>query len=133
MTPAEEKHIAYRAFLIRCWPVAGTLLLGLTLTLFWYLYQHYPLYVNQEYLLDQLRAYKVDNDTLDRMAVMGNMAFVACGAFIIIVLLLISMALWKEYKLIRIIREQAEELAALREELMLASARLDAASPAEEH
>ena len=64
---------------------------------------------------------------------MGNMAFVACGAFIIIVLLLISMALWKEYKLIRIIREQAEELAALREELMLASARLDAASPAEEH
>jgi len=114
MTPADEKHIAYRAFLIRCWPVLGTLLLGLTLALFWYLYQHYPLYVNLDYLLDQLRAYKVDDQTLDRMAVMGNMAFVACGAFILIVLLLISMALWKERRLIRIIRAQAEEIAILR-------------------
>lgn len=114
MTPADEKHVAYRAFLIRCWPLLGTLLLGLTLALFWYLYQHYPLYVNLGFLLDQLRAYKVDDQTLDRMAVMGNMAFVACGGFIVVVLLLISMALWKERRLIRIIRAQAEEIALLR-------------------
>lgn len=117
MTPVDAKHVAYRSFLIRCWPVAGSLLLALTLYLFWYLYQHYPLYVNQEYLLDQLRAYKVDTPTLDRMAVMGNMAFVACGVFVIIVLLLISMALWKEYRLIRIIRAQAAEIAGLRAQL----------------
>lgn len=114
MTPADEKYVAHRAFQIKLWPWIGSLLLVAVLALYWQLYQHYPLYVQQDYLLEQLRAYKVDDQTLDRMAVMGNMAFVACGAFIVIIILLMSQAVWKEWRLVRIIKAQQAELKALR-------------------
>lgn len=110
MTPADEKYLASRRLVILLWPVLALALLAATLAGFWYLWQHFPLYVNQNYLLDQLRDHKVSNQMLYRMAVMGNMAFVACGGFVLVVLVLISAALWQERRLLRIIGDLKGQL-----------------------
>lgn len=114
MTPAQEAYVNNRARQIAYWPLLGSVLALLLLGLYAFLFSQFPLYMNPALLASKLSVDQVPVDTMARMAAMGNLAFLGCGAFILTLIGSVFAALWNERKLIAIIRSQQSEMDTLR-------------------
>lgn len=103
MTPDQLAYIGRRRRQIRYWPFMAVALLMLLVTAYVYLFLKAPIYVNPSEFVAQLNAKKLGVDQLATMAALGNLAFIACGLFIGILIMMTSLALWNEHRLIRML------------------------------
>lgn len=105
MTPAQRAHIESRRRQIRYWPVLALLLVGLLGSAYGWLWTHAPVNLSADLVLQQFHNRTLSNEELIMLAARGTLALVACGLFVLIIVLLVSVALWNEHRLIRILDE----------------------------
>jgi len=103
MTPDQLAYIERRRRQISYWPFMATAFLALLGAAYAYLFLTAPLYVNPMLLVEQLNAHKIGNNQLASMAVLGNLALIGCGLFIVILIVMTSLALLSERRLIRML------------------------------
>lgn len=103
MTAEQLAYIERRRRQIRYWPFMAAGLVIILLACYAFLFIKAPLYVSPSELLEQLRAQKLRHDDLVMLAALGNLAFIGCGFFIFALILLTSLSLWNESRLIRIL------------------------------
>lgn len=103
MTPEQLTYIERRRRQIRYWPYMAIFLLVLLATCYGWLFFKAPIYVSPLAFVEQLQAHKLDIDQLAVLAALGNLAFIACGLFILALIGLASLALWNEHRLIRML------------------------------
>lgn len=103
MTPEHLAYIERRRRQIAYWPCMAVALLVLLAAAYAWLFLKAPIYVNPIEFVAQLKAQKLGIDQLATMAALGNLAFIACGLFIAVLILMTSLALWNERRLIRLL------------------------------
>lgn len=106
MTPEDSAYVARRRQQIRYWPWMAAVLLALLAACYGWLLAKAPLYVDPFAFAAQWRARQITDQQLASLAALGNMAFVGCGLFILLLILLVSLSLWNEHRLIRILDRQ---------------------------
>lgn len=107
MTPQMQEYVAGRERQIRMWKWAGPAIALLVLFFFGSLYLLHPLYLDPFFLKQQIESRQLLPADMALLGVLGNIAFVACGLLILVLLLVTSLSLWNESKLIAIIRSQS--------------------------
>lgn len=113
MTSAQLAYIARRKQQIRYWPwLAALLVLALGGAYGW-LWLKARLYVDPFYFVAQLQAGRVGEEQLATLAALGNLAFIGCGVFILLLIALTSLALWNEHRLIRLLEASPQPEATL--------------------
>ena len=105
MTPAQRAHIESHRRQIRYWPVLALLLVGLLGSAYGWLWTHAPVNLSADLVLQQFHNRTLSNEELIMLAARGTLALVACGLFVLVIVLLVSVALWNEHRLIRILDE----------------------------
>lgn len=105
MTPDQLAYIDARRRQIRYWPWMAALLLALIAGFFGWLWQTAPINIDPMRVLDQFRVRTLPEEELILLAARGSLALVTCGLLLVLVLVLITLALWNEKKLIRILDE----------------------------
>lgn len=107
MTPEQLAYIARRRRQIRYWPWLAALLTLLLLGCYAYLFIENPIYVNPAAFAARLQAHQLGVDQLAVLAALGNLAFIACGLFILLLIVLTTLSLMNEARLIRILDEES--------------------------
>ncbi|HET8729820.1 MAG TPA: hypothetical protein VFM34_01760 [Moraxellaceae bacterium] len=105
MTPSQRTLIETRRRQIRYWPILALLLVGLLGSAYGWLWMHAPVNLSAELVLQQFHSRTLSTEELIMLAARGTLALVACGLFMLVIVLLVSIALWNEYRLIRILDE----------------------------
>lgn len=103
MTTAQQAFIEKRLRQIRYWPFMAAVLLLLLLACYGFLYFRYPLYVSPDALMEALRKPQPDLQQLALLAVLGNLAFICMGLLILLLVVVVSLALWNERRLIALL------------------------------
>ena len=103
MTPDQLAYLERRRRQIRYWPFMAVFLLLLLAACYGWLYVKTPIYVSPTALVEQLRAQKLGIDQLATLAALGNLAFIACGLFILGLIAFTWLALANEARLIRML------------------------------
>ncbi len=107
-----QKYVAGRERQIRMWKWAGPAIALLVVFFFACLYWLHPLYLDPFFLKQQIESRQLLPADIALLGVLGNIAFLACGLLILVLLLVTSVSLWNESRLIAIIRMQAGNEAA---------------------
>lgn len=105
MTPKQIAYVARRRSQIRYWPWLGLLLVLLLAAGYGWLWQHAPININPFLVLDQFGHKTLSDEELILLAARGSLALVTCGLFLLVIILLISVALLNESRLIRMLDE----------------------------
>jgi hypothetical protein len=105
MTPEQIAFIEQRRRQIRYWPwLAAGLLLPVVAAYVW-LWLEAPFNINPWMVLEQFHHKAITDEDLILLAARGTLALIGCGLFVLVLVLLISLALWNERRLIRVIDE----------------------------
>ncbi|MGH8493030.1 MAG: class I SAM-dependent methyltransferase [Moraxellaceae bacterium] len=104
MNAAQQAYIEKRLRQIRYWPRMAAGLLLLLLALYGVLFARYPIFVSPDALVTLLRQSKPDFEQLAMLAALGNLAFLATGLLILLLIVVVSMALWNERRLIALLQ-----------------------------
>lgn len=100
MTPDQLAYLARRRRQIRYWPFMAGMLLALLVAAYGWLFLKAPIYVSPMAFVQQLQGRQLGLDQLATLAALGNLAFIACGLFILALIGVASLALWNEHRLI---------------------------------
>jgi heme/copper-type cytochrome/quinol oxidase subunit 3 len=111
MTPVQAQLVARRARLIRRWPVAGALMALAFAAIYAFAFSRLPVSINPASLATRVHSGTIAMESVARMAIIGSVAFIACGIFIFTLLFIISVSLRNESHLLDIIAAQEAELA----------------------
>lgn len=103
MTPAQRTLVETRRRQIRYWPVLALLLVLLVGGAFAWLWQAAPVNLSPALVLEQFSTRTLTDEELIMLAARGTLALAACGLFMLVIVVLVSVALWNEYRLIRIL------------------------------
>ncbi|MDF2445101.1 MAG: hypothetical protein K0S46_337 [Moraxellaceae bacterium] len=117
MTPEQIAYIEQRRRQIRYWPWMAGVLVALLMAAYAWLWWAAPINISPAMVLEQFHTRTVSDEEMIMLAARGTLALIGCGMFVFVLVLLISLALWNELRLIRMIDA-------------LAPARTDAAPPA---
>jgi hypothetical protein len=101
MTPQQLAYIERRRRQMRYWPFMAVMLTVILAGCYAFLFVKAPVYVNPFSFVEQLRGHKIGNDQLATLAALGNLAFIACGFFILALIALTSLSMWNEHRLIQ--------------------------------
>lgn len=107
MTPVQQAYIDKRLRQIRYWPFMAAFLLLVLGAAYGYLFLRYPIYVSPDALAAVLKAPQPDLNQLALLAMLGNLAFIATGFFILLLVVVVSLALWNERRLIAMLQPAA--------------------------
>lgn len=103
MTPEQIAYVARRRRQVRYWPwLALVLLLALGAGYFW-AWQNAQININPFLVLQQFHHKTISEDELIMLAARGSLAMTTCGLFLLLVLLLVSVALLNESRLLKIL------------------------------
>lgn len=103
MTPKQIAFLDSRRRQIRYWPwLAATLVLALAAAYAW-LWQVAPINISPMRVLEQFHARTLADEEMIMLAARGTLALIGCGLFVLVLVLLVSLALWNERRLIRMI------------------------------
>lgn len=105
MTPKQIAYVARRRSQIRYWPWLALLLVALLAAGYGWLWWHAPININPFLILDQFSHKTVSDEEMILLAARGSLALVTCGLFLLVIILLISVALLNESRLIRLLDE----------------------------
>ncbi len=103
MTPAQRAFVEKRLRQIRYWPFMAVALVLLLLACYGFLFFRYPVYVSPDALMLAFKKPQPDLQQLALLAVMGNLAFICLGLLILLVIVVVSLALWNEKRLIALL------------------------------
>jgi H+/Cl- antiporter ClcA len=103
MTPDQEAYLERRRRQIRYWPFMAVVLVAVLGACYGWLYVKAPVYVSPAELVRQLTAQKLGVNQLATLAALGNLAFIACGLFILALIAITTIALRNERHLIRLL------------------------------
>lgn len=106
MTPAQQAFVGKRLRQIRHWPFMAAGLLLLLAACYGFLFVRYPVYVSPDVLMEVLKKPQPDLQQLAMLAVMGNLAFICVGLLILLLIVVVSLALWNEKRLIALLPAQ---------------------------
>jgi hypothetical protein len=127
MTPQQLAYIGRRRRQMRYWPFMAVMLTVVLAGCYAFLFIKAPVYVSPFSFVEQLRAHKIGNDQLATLAALGNLAFIACGFFILALIALTSLSMWNEHRLIQMMDLPAAPPASgLLEEAVLAEVAAEA-------
>jgi SAM-dependent methyltransferase len=115
MTPLQEAYIEKRLRQIRYWPFMAVGLLLILLACYGYLFLKYPVYINPDALAIALKAPQPDLNQLALLAMLGNLAFIGTGFFILLLIMVVSLALWNERRLIVLLQAEAASAPAFKD------------------
>lgn len=103
MTPEQRILVESRRRQIRYWPVLAVLLALLVAGAYAWLWMAAPVNLSASLVLEQFASKTLGEDELIMLAARGTLALVACGLFMLVIVVLVSVALWNEHRLIRIL------------------------------
>lgn len=104
MFPLSPDRIAYierRRRQIGYWPWMALLLTLILGGLYAWLWINEPYFLDPAALVAGVQGGKIDTSKLASVAALGNLAFIGCGLLILVIILVTSVAMWNELRLIR--------------------------------
>lgn len=104
MLPLSSDRIAYierRRRQVGYWPWMALLLTLILGGLYAWLWINEPYYLDPGALVAGVQGGKIDTSKLASVAALGNLAFIGCGLLILVIILVTSVAMWNELRLIR--------------------------------
>lgn len=105
MTPEQIAFIARRRRQIRAWPWLAALLLALLAGAYAWLWKVAPHNLDPGVILEEYNMRRLADQELILLAARGSMAMIACGLAVLVLVIMVSLALWNEHRLIRLIEE----------------------------
>jgi hypothetical protein len=106
MTPEQLAYIERRRLQIRYWPVLSIVLLLALLGAYGWLWLEMPLNLNPVLVIGQFQEKMLPPEQLVMLAARGSLALAGCGLFMVAIILLITLSLRNEARLIRLLDEQ---------------------------
>lgn len=106
MTPEQLAYIERRRLQIRYWPVLSIVLLLTLLGAYGWLWLEMPLNLNPVLVIGQFQEKLLPPEQLVMLAARGSLALAGCGLFMVAIILLITLSLRNEARLIRLLDEQ---------------------------
>lgn len=103
MTPKQRAYIDSRRRQIRYWPWMAAALVMLLGAGYGWLWQNVPVNLNPQLVLEQFSTRVLTDEELILLAARGTLALGACGLFMLLLVVLVSVALWNEHRLIRML------------------------------
>lgn len=103
MTPAQLAHIARRRRQIRAWPWLAAVLLLLLAGAYAWLWKVAPHNLDPGVILEEYNMRRLADQELIMLAARGSAALIACGLAVLVLVVLVSLALWNEHRLIRML------------------------------
>lgn len=103
MTPEQRAYIDSRRRQIRYWPWMAAVLVLLVVAGYGWLWQNVPVNLNPQLVLEQFSSRVMTDEELILLAARGTLALGACGLFMLLLVVLVSVALWNEHRLIRML------------------------------
>lgn len=113
MLPLSPEQVAYverRRRQIAYWPWMAALLMLVLAGIYVWLWLQFPWFLDPQALLQGLRNGSIDTNELATLAALGNLAFTGGGLLILVIILVTSVALWNERRLIRCLDQLAPPL-----------------------
>lgn len=101
LSPEQVAYIERRRRQIAYWPWLATLLVLVLAGIYVWLWLQFPWFLDPQALLQGLRNGSIDTNELATLAALGNLAFTGGGLLILVIILVTSVALWNEHRLIR--------------------------------
>lgn len=111
MSPEARAFVQRRRRQIRYWPYAATVFAVVLVGFYVWLWFTAPLYINPALLAQQVQTQKLELNQLLILSELGDLAIIACGLLLLLVLALTSLSLWNESQLIHILDLQETEAA----------------------
>lgn len=109
MTPEQIAFIARRRRQIRAWPWLAAVLLVLLAGAYAWLWKVAPHNLDPGVILDEYNMRRLADQELILLAARGSMAMIACGLAVLVLVIMVSMALWNEHRLIRMLEQAMAE------------------------
>lgn len=101
LSPEQLAYIERRRRQIAYWPWMAALLVLVLAGIYVWLWLQFPWFLDPQALLQGLRNGSIDTNELATLATLGNLAFTGGGLLILVIILVTSVALWNEHRLIR--------------------------------
>lgn len=112
MLPLSPEQVAYidrRRRQIAYWPGMAALLVLVLAGIYVWLWLQFPWFLDPQALLQGLSNGSIDTNELATLAALGNLAFTGGGLLILVIILVTSVALWNERRLIRCLDQLAPQ------------------------
>lgn len=110
LSPEQVAYIERRRRQIAYWPWMAALLMLVLAGIYVWLWLQFPWFLDPQALLQGLRNGSIDTNELATLAALGNLAFTGGGLLILVIILVTSVALWNERRLIRCLDQLAPQL-----------------------
>lgn len=105
MTPEQRAYIDSRRRQIRYWPWMAVVLVTLVVAGYGWLWQNAQVNLNPQLVLEQFSTRVLTDEELILLAARGTLALAACGLFMLLLVVMVSVALWNEHRLIRMLED----------------------------
>lgn len=103
MTPEQLAYLDSRRRQIRYWPWLAGGIVTLVAGFYAWLWAVAPMNLNTALVLQQFHSKLLSYEELVMLAARGTLALIACGLFVLVLVLLVSVALWNEARLLRLL------------------------------
>lgn len=103
MTPEQRAYIDSRRRQIHYWPWMAAVLVLLVVAGYGWLWQNAQVNLNPQLVVEQFGARVMTDEELILLAARGTLALAACGLFILLLVVTVSVALWNERRLIHLL------------------------------
>lgn len=103
MTPEQRAYIDSRRRQIHYWPWMAAVLVLLVVAGYGWLWQNAQINLNPQQVLEQFSTRVLTDEELILLAARGTLALGACGLFMLLLVGVVSVALWNERRLIRML------------------------------
>lgn len=103
MTPEQLAYLDSRRRQIRYWPWLAGGIVALVAGFYAWLWAVAPMNLNTALVLQQFHSKLLSYEELVMLAARGTLALIACGLFVLVLVLLVSVALWNEARLLRLL------------------------------
>lgn len=107
MTPEQRAYIDSRRRQIHYWPWMAAVLVLLVVAGYGWLWQNAQVNLNPQLVVEQFGARVMTDEELILLAARGTLALAACGLFILLLVVTVSVALWNERRLIHMLDDLA--------------------------
>lgn len=107
MTPEQRAYIDSRRRQIHYWPWMAAMLVLLVVAGYGWLWQNAQVNLNPQLVVEQFGARVMTDEELILLAARGTLALAACGLFILLLVVTVSVALWNERRLIHMLDDLA--------------------------
>lgn len=103
MTPEQRAYLAGRRRQIRYWPWMAAVIVALVAGFYGWLWSAAPININTSLVLQEFHTRTLTHEELVMLAARGTLALIACGLFVLVLVLLVSVALWNESRLLALL------------------------------